>query len=81
MATITLHPATVLLYPIFSPLRLMRSALTSSLSILLDVLVFLAVLYALLHRTGILKRCIRKFAEFQLSKVRASRAGIFLPME
>ena len=59
----------MLLYPIFSPLRLLRSALTSSLSIVLDTLVFLAVLYALLHRTGILKRIIRKFAEFQLSKV------------
>ena len=69
MSAITLHPATMLLYPIFSPLRLLRSALTSSLSILLDTLVFLAVLYALLHRTGILKRIVRKFAEFQLSKV------------
>jgi len=69
MSAITLHPATMLLYPIFSPLRLLRSALTASLAVLLDALVFLAVLYALLHQTGILKRIIRKFAEFQLGRV------------
>lgn len=69
MSAITLHPATLLLYPIFSPLRLLRSAMTSVLAILLDALVFLAVLYALLHRTGILKRIVRQFAEYQLSKV------------
>jgi len=66
---ITLHPATVFFYPIFSPLRLLRSGLTSSLVVLLDALVCLSVLYALLHRAGILKRGIRKFAEFQLSKI------------
>ena len=71
MPAITLHPATMLLYPIFSPLRLLRSAMTSVLAILLDALVFLAVLYALLHRTGILKRIVRQFAEYQLSKVRS----------
>lgn len=71
-AAFTLHPwsTTMLLYPIFSPLRLLRSSLTSTLAILLDALVLLAVLYALLHQTGILKRCVRKFAEFQLGKVR-----------
>ena len=60
----------MLLYPIFSPLRLLRSSLTSTLAVLLDALVLLSVLYALLHQTGILKRCVRKFAEFQLGKVR-----------
>ena len=71
-AAFTLHPwsTTMLLYPIFSPLRLLRSSLTSTLVVLLDALVLLAVLYALLHQTGILKRCVRRFAEFQLGKVR-----------
>ena len=70
-AALTLHPwsTSLLLYPIFSPLRLLRSALTSTLTVLLDGLVLLSVPYALLHRTGILKRLIRKFAEFQLSKI------------
>lgn len=73
MPAIILHPTVLayhpLLYPIFSPLRLLRSALASSLLLLLDALVFLGVLYALLHRTGVLKRIIRKFAEYQLGKV------------
>mmetsp|Transcript_18193 Transcript_18193/g.39385 ORF Transcript_18193/g.39385 Transcript_18193/m.39385 type:complete len:552 (-) Transcript_18193:134-1789(-) len=75
MSVIILHPLSSslishpLLYPIFSPLRPLRSVLTSALATLLDLLVFSGVLYALLHRTGILKRLIRKFAEFQLSKI------------
>jgi len=70
-AAFTLHPwsTTMLLYPIFSPLRLLRSSLTSTLAVFLDGLVLLAVLYALLHQTGILKRCVRRFAEFQLGKI------------